>query len=79
MGVSKRVRGHTLLDNVQGILPLLKAKLVPLLGVVQVVHRDDRGSHPDHVLLPTARGGHDEVLQPLPIDGVFCHLGHWSP
>lgn len=70
---------HTPLDELQGLLPLLQAELIPLFCVVQVVHRDDRGCHADHVLLPTARGGLDEVLQPLPVDGVLCQLGHWGP
>lgn len=74
-----RGREHTLLDKFQGLLPLVNAKLVPLLGVVQIVHRNDRGCHTDHVLLSTARGGHNEVLQPLPINGLLCHLGHWGP
>lgn len=77
-GASNRRRGLTLLDEFQGLLPLVNAKLVPLLSVVQVVHCDDCGCHTDHVLLSTARGGHNEVLQPLPINGFLYHLGHWG-
>ena len=78
-----RLRGTgrmcTLSDELQGLLPLLHTELLPLLGAVQVVHGDDRGRHTNHVLLPTARGGLDKVLQPLSVDGVLRHLGHWSP
>lgn len=78
-GFSGRGGGRTLLDELQGLLPLPEAELAPLLRLVQIVHRDDRGGHADHVLLPAARGRHNEVLQPLAIDGVLCHLGHWGP
>lgn len=78
-----RLRGTgrtcTLSDELQGLLPLLHAELLPLLGAVQVVHGDDRGRHTNHVLLPTARGGLDKVLQPLSVDGVLRHFGHRSP
>lgn len=72
-------RTRTLSDELQGLLALLQAELLPLLGAVQVVHGDDRGRHTNHVLLPTARGGLDKVLQPLSVDGVLRHFGHRSP
>lgn len=77
--VSKTSRGHTLLDEFHGLLPLFQAELVPLLRLVQIVHRYDRGRHADHVLLSAARRGHNKVLQPLPINGVFHHLSHRGP
>lgn len=72
-------RTRTLSDELQGLLALLHAELLPLLGAVQVVHGDDRGRHTNHVLLPTPRGGLDKVLQPLSVDGVLRHFGHRSP
>jgi hypothetical protein len=69
----------TFLNELQGLLPLLQAKLIPLLSLVQVVHSDDGGRHADHVLFPAARGGHNEMLQALPIHSVLCNLGHRGP
>ena len=71
----------TLHDLVECNSSAIHSNLLPLACGVKVVGGDNWWCHGDHILLPTARRGYDEMFQIGSINWVFNNVSHrvtWS-